>query len=498
MNQLCPGTFRTGQSVRWGVPQSRVTLAIVLLLTAWFLFVAHDGLHASFAADDMQAIHTYWKPSPWRVLTSQFLLWRGYWRPAVALFYLPIYYTRGLDSAPYHALLLFLLWIGAYQLYRLARALGSDEWTSAAAAFIACYHGGMANLYYNTVYVGDVLCGIFYWSALALYARVRARGSLLAGRQTAAFLGLYLCALNSKEMALTFPAMILAYEWLFHKRPPLRWKDAVAWLRGPGRGFWQAALLDAICLYGKAAGSYGLMKNNPAYQPVYSWARLADFQERYLSNMFYQVYRLDGFATGAIWAAATYFAWRRNRPILRFCWIYVWLSPIPIEFLAGREQANLYVTLGGWAVFAATLFTDFIRSAARVVSGEPLFRRLELPYVRALLYAAGIILAAWGTWSYKETWVVPTIPKLSPLTAEVIDQFHKAGPRVGPGATVVFLDDPWPGGFDMAMIAELWFRDRKARVFLNRATPLTEAQIAKADAVFTWKDGALVQVAGSH
>jgi len=46
----------------------------------------------------------------------------------------------------------------------------------------------------------------------------------------------------------------------------------------------------------------------------------------------------------------------------------------------------------------------------------------------------------------------------------------------------------------MAMIAELWFGDRKTRVRLNQKTPLTDGEIAAANAVFTWKQGKLIRV----
>ena len=59
--------------------------AIALLFTAYFLVVAWDGLGAPFSADDMLAIYTYWHPPPLRVLTSQFMLWRGYFRPMGAM-----------------------------------------------------------------------------------------------------------------------------------------------------------------------------------------------------------------------------------------------------------------------------------------------------------------------------------------------------------------------------------------------------------------------------
>jgi hypothetical protein len=60
---------------------------------------------------------------------------------------------------------------------------------------------------------------------------------------------------------------------------------------------------------------------------------------------------------------------------------------------------------------------------------------------------------------------------------------------------VIFLDDPWPGrSFDTSFIAELWFRDRKTRVFLNQMSHLPPEEIAKAGALFTWLDGKLIRV----
>jgi hypothetical protein len=105
-----------------------------------------------------------------------------------------------------------------------------------------------------------------------------------------------------------------------------------------------------------------------------------------------------------------------------------------------------------------------------------------------------MILLAWEAWSFKQAWVVPTIPKLSPLTAQVLEQFRAVNPRVRPGATAVFLEDPWPGSFDMQFIAELWFRDRRTQVFLKQKWPLSEENIASADAIFTWRDEKLLRI----
>ena len=463
-----------------------------LLLVAYFFLVSWDTLKTQFSADEMLAIYTYWSPSPWRLLESQFMIWRGYFRPMGGLFFLPLYQAFGLNPVGYHAALLVLLLAGAYLMYRLSQALGSGEAASAMVALVACYHGGLSNLYYNSVFVFDALCGIFFFATLAYYARIRSSGRILSGGQTAAFLALYLCTLNSKEMGVTMPAVLLAYEWLFCGPPGWPWKRLAGWLRGQGRAIFWAGMLDLVFIYGKRFGQYGLMKD-PAYTPVISWDRLVDFQERYIGDIFYHLPRFGWIMTLVIWAAVTYLAWRRKNQLLRFCWWYIVLTPLPLAFLIGRDQACLYVTLAGWAVLAGTLFERWLPGLARVVDAEPAFRGMEIGRVRTMAATAVMVVMALASWSYKKTEIEPGNLTIAPLTAEVLAQFRAANPQVRPGSKVIFLEDPF-NSFDMAFIAELWFGDRGTRVRLNQKTPLPAGEIAAADAVFTWKDGKLIRV----
>jgi hypothetical protein len=112
-----------------------------------------------------------------------------------------------------------------------------------------------------------------------------------------------------------------------------------------------------------------------------------------------------------------------------------------------------------------------------------------------VLAAAGMILWALGNWRFEQTEVAPAIQYLGGETTAVLAEFRAANPRVPPGAKVIFLDDPWPGqSFDASRIAELWFRDRKTQVLLNQISHLPPEEIAKADALFTWRDGKLIRV----
>ena len=116
---------------------------------------------APFGADDMMNIAAHWRPNPWRLLYSPFLLWHDFYRPLGGLFYVPIFWKFGLNPWPFHAALLALLLINAALLYRLARLLGATELAAWLAALIAAYHAGLVNLYWDTAHVYDALCAVF-------------------------------------------------------------------------------------------------------------------------------------------------------------------------------------------------------------------------------------------------------------------------------------------------------------------------------------------------
>jgi hypothetical protein len=467
--------------------------ASALFLCAWFVYFSRDVLRVHFAPDDMMNIDNfYWSPGPWRLVYAQFAIWRGYYRPMGGLFYLPILSVWGLNPAPYHVVLSLLLAANVYLVYRLARLLGGGggELAAGLAALVVCYHAGLANLYYNTAFAYDALCGFFSLAALLYYISIRTAGRFPDARGKLLFAVLLVCALNSKEMALTLPGMLLAYEGIYHP-PAGRTREAmVAWLRGPGSVALLATGLTALDLYGKIFG-YDALTGMPGYQPVFSWQRFFDFQKILLHDAAFLT--CGGTGILAFWLVMTYLAWRpAARPVLRFCWAWLVLTPLPIEFLPGKSQACLYLPMIGLAIFAAFVFTDAVRALAAVLAGEPLFRHLGRTALTALLVAAGIFY--WGRENRrrKNLDVKPVMAALGAQTWEAIQQFRALHPQVRPHSHVVFLNDPFQE-WDMLFIADLWFRDRTVTVRLQRLTPLSAQELARSDYLFDYSDGKLTR-----
>jgi len=391
-----------------------------------------------------------------------------------ALFYEPLLRVFGLNAAPYHVALLAVLALNVYLVYRFARALGCGEAAAIGAAMLACYHAGLSFLYYNTSFIYDALCCVFFLGAFVYYARHRAAGGTLRPGQTAAVLALYWCALNSKEMAVMLPAVLLVYEWLYHERRSFRVAIYMALLTLP-------VLLRA--LIGRDA-----LVQTAAYRPQFSLARIEAFHTSAFADLFESWHFFTLPWVVAVWAVFTFLAWRTKRPELRFCWWFFVLTPLPIELLEGRGNACLVIPFCGLAVFAATIFTD----VAGALAG-----RLRSIRTRRTVYA-GILAAGACLWAFqnarlKRELIVAQMRSLGQESGTVIAQLEALHARIQPNSTVIFLNDPFED-FDMAFIADLCFRQRDLNIRLQRKTPLPPEELAKADHLFSYEQGKLTQI----
>jgi hypothetical protein len=469
-------------------------LAFSLFVLAYFLYFTRDGIFVHFAPDDLMNMAGTWRMKPISLLLAQFSLWYGYYRPLSGLFHVPLVNFFGLNPVPFHAGMILILLANVYLMYRFARLLGCTELIAGLAALVVAYHPGLQNLYYNTAFIYDVLCFSFYIGALIYYFRIRTSGRLLRIRENAAFLLLYLCALNAKEMALTLPFVLLAYELIFHGRPRGKWRALLVWLNGPGFAVLLTGVMNLVYLYGKAFGPDALM-NASVYQPVISLERLVNFQTGALSDLLCVWNYFEWAGILAAWLVVTYLAWRRPRPVLRFCWIYMVVTPLPIMFLLNRVHACLYIPLAGWAVFAAVVLLDLARPIADFLSREPIFRHFGRRICLAVVVAVCICMWVLHTDYLKQKFIKPQMAELGQQTWEVIQQFRELNPRVQPHSRVVFLSDPFLE-WDMKFIAELWFRDRSVSVHIQRREKAPPQEIAKADYLFAYQDGKFIQLKG--
>jgi hypothetical protein len=468
--------------------------ALAVLLTVYFLCFNWGSLRVHFALDDLGNMDHYYEYPPWQLLLANFLPWRGDYRPLGGLFYIPIYHFAGLNPVPYQAVLLAILLANVYFAYRLVVLLGAGEVAAGLVALVCCYHGGLANLYYNAAFVYDAMCCCLYLAALGYYVGIRNRGHLPGAWQTVVFLLLFLGALDAKEMAVSIPLILLVYEWTYH--PPKKWDIASlrAWVRGSARMSLIAAALTLLDIYPKVTGSTAMVVAE-GYHPVFTLERVLAFQVALYQDLFFSWSWTPGWGQiVGTYLLLAYLAWRRaDRPVLRLLFWFLLVAPLPIEFLPGKRQACFALLMVGGAAFAAVVFVDAVESAARYVAREFKLPPLGRPLLVAVMVAAAVLVWVREQRYLREMAGGASMTELGSEDWDIIQQMRASSFHPRPGSSVAFLDDPYHN-LDMYHQARLWFHDRSIKIHGSSQGPLTPQELAEMDYVFTFENRKLIRI----
>jgi hypothetical protein len=475
---------RQGAAVRYALTKAPRIVA-ALLLAAFFWAFLGRALKSHFGSDEMMNIYGYWQPALWKVALASLTFWSSFVRPLGAVYYLPLFHLFKLNPVPYTWVRIGLLAVNTVVFYKLARAVSRSWWAAALATVPIAYQANLGYLSFDGAFVYDILCGGFYFAALLYYIQKRRGATHLSTGQACVFLALNICALDSKEMAVSLPVVALAYEMLFQKRG--------SGLSNLARQFWPtltAGAITAVFILGKTLGA-GTLTATEAYRPVLTWARFSESSVRFFNTIFYT----DGLTLEHVvvmWglllcAGFAGLVRRRRDPRWMFLWVWVTVTPLPIAFLPGRGGAQLYIVAVGWALVTAML----LRALSWRLTRE-LFRGRA-----ARLAAMGLFLLGSAAAYASQTRVVHRDVVYGYLLtgkrmAEVIGQFEKLGLHPRPGSRIVFLHDPFDGTFNMTFVAALVWDDRSLRIFQQSQAHLPEDQVAGMDYIVDYRDDKFV------
>ncbi len=467
----------SSRSIRLRLSRAALAWGLPAALFLYLAVVCRVGLSAKFAADDMMNLGTYlqrgWGPAGKGLV----LFWSTFYRPMGGLFYLSIYEWFGLNPLPYRVVVYVIVLANGLMVYALARRLTGSRPTAWLAALACGYHGHQPDIHYNTSSVYDVLCFSFYLAAFLLYVRSREQDRDLTLARVALIAALYVCALNSKEMAVSFPVAVLAYEVFYHNGFLTRRR---AWL--PVALF---AGITLIYVIGKTQGP-GALTKMPAYRPVITTGHYLERCAKYTNEAFYTTV-FTKWNLLALWAFWVYLGWRRRRPHVRFAWIFAMVSPLPIAFIPGRGWGAAYIPLLGFSLLGATLAHE----AARFLSKEVLFRWVRLPrgLARVLMVGVASLVLSQRALSMGAEYTAALIEsqKLTWTSIKEIEAFRLKVPRNG---RIVYLKDPFEG-FDIVFITWLVLKDPSVEVVQERRVgrALTEEELSAAQAVLTFESG---------
>lgn len=454
------------------------------ILIAYFLYFALPARHGGFRDDEMMNLWTYWYLGPLQSVLGLAKFWTSYYRPGGALYYLPLYHFFGLNPFPYRIVQIFVLALSIPIAYYLARLLSSSSSVAFLAVLAFCYHPYVANLVFVGAFIYDVLCGFFYLAALTYYVHLRERDACLRPAQLFLFLLLYLLALDSKEMAVTLPVIILIYEFL--KAP--RWADCKAFLQ------WSlhyatpslvAGAVTAIYMYGKVYGTGSLTRLDP-YRPRYSWHQFVTANAKFLNELFFATDAITPRTFWILWVAVfVYAAFRRDRTVrLMAAWVVI--VPLPIVFLLPiRGGGCLYLLLFGWAMIFAKAACDVIELISRtfMFPGKTAARALRIALVSVLAVSFALFL----DWENRRLRIVPNLLGVGEKVSHVIAAFDSLDLRPAPKSTVLLKPDEqlFQNKWHPLFIASLVWNDRSLQIWIDKLSKVTPEQLAKVDYIIS-------------
>ncbi len=272
-----------------------------------------------------------------------FFLYPTYYRPLGTLFYHTFFSTFGLHALPYRLCILAFLLANIYLVYACARRISWSREIAGVTALLHAFHLGFTPIYRNTGTCYDIICCFFYLSALLLYLRIRQQDRFLRPLEQVAVLGLLICALDAKEIAVTLPAIIGIYELLYH--PPAEYKPRIlaAWLFREGRVACWGLLLDLAFIAGKIYWPTGVGRTTAQYKVSLSLATYLQTMRHDLDEVFvtWSTNLLRPRNLVILLLLLVLYAWRSRLAHFRFGLLFWLVGVLPVDFIPPR---SIYAT----------------------------------------------------------------------------------------------------------------------------------------------------------
>ena len=477
---------------------TRLDGVCLLLLLAYFLYFALPALRGGFRGDEMMNMIIYWKSGMLNSLWANVTFWTTFYRPAGALYYLPLYHFFALDPLPYRIVQISILAASIPIVYYLSRCLTSSRSIAFLAALALCYHPRLSTLVFTGAFIYDVLCGFFYFAALTYYIHIREKGRSLRLHQLLGFLVLYICALNSKEMAVTLPIIVLIYEVLRCHRWT-NWRAFFHWswsIAGPSL---VAAVLTVLYVYGKTHGSGSLTRYSP-YRPDISWHNFFTSNTTFVSDLLYLTHPISPITLLGLWGLVFIYAFLRGDRTLQLMAFWVVIVPLPIAFLVPlRAGACLYLLLFGWAMIFATVVIDLVTliSKSRILIGQGIgasaatgaaSRHTGASAFRiaaVLLVASG--LAIFTRYENQRYGTVRALLSVGQQVSHLIEALKSLHLQPPPQSTVLIRipDNAFRNKWHGVFIAYLLWNDHSLQISLEGVPQMTPQQFAKVDYIIS-------------
>ena len=355
-------------------------------IVIYFLWLSGGGIHTGFSHDHLMNMYRAWgEPLP-RLITDNlcFFLFPSSYRPLGGLFYHLFFNAFGFNPVPFRICILVFLLANIYLTYAFVRRLTASREVATVTALLCCYHVNFNALYRNTGTCYDVFCFFFYIIAFLYYLRIRQQGRFLSPLEQLGFLGLLICALNAKEIAVTLPVLIGVYEVLYHARPygP---RAFITWLTQNGGLLCWGILVDLVFIIGKVYAPNGT-GHLGGYAIVVSLTSYIHSLQHDLNEVLftYGTSILRDPNLVLLLLAVLLIAWHCKSAAVRFSLLFWLIGILPVAFIRPRDMYAIYIPLTGFAMGCAILLVK-VRYLfnSRVLRTPPALAFLALAFAMA-------------------------------------------------------------------------------------------------------------------
>lgn len=446
-----------------------LVLSSIVIVSIWIWFT-RDGLASYFSGDDLMNTYLAWQKPLLRLAGENLLFFSPGYRPFGNLVYRLLFEMAGFHPLPFRIACLALLFLNLYLAYRAAETIGGLE-TALLTVLFSCYNAG-ADLYHDAGIIYDILCFTFYFAALGLYFAARGRKQYLGNAQLAWFLILYILALDSKEMAVTLPVVLIAYELLLGE--PAVGTLLRRWLPSA-----LSAMMTVPYVLGKLSHASPLI-GNESY-------RLHISLRSYIGGLTHYFDLLTSVHPGtltvtvcllAIFLAAAIALITRDRRLM-FALAFILITPLPIVFVALRGAYVMYIPLFGVAFYLAVA----------IVKLRDALVGARLQFATFALCAAAVI-----AFHVSRPWQ----PYVNPFIRSTVSQLSEIQPRVPNSAKILFVDDPFDKDdpWVMLFICRLYYGSPQLQVDRAKlmATKPDQAALDSYDLVFQYRGSRWIRI----
>ena len=416
-----------------------------LFLLAYFVSFTWKGLLFDLDNDDMYSIYLGWSKRPSELLLPLVEFWNSAFRPLGLLFYRGLFETFGFHPLPFRVSCFALTVSNIAICFRFLHIVSDSERIAAIGVLLFAFQSRLMEVWWRTAIVYDILCFTFVYAALCLYVDARKQGRMPGPGRSIAIVLCYLCAIDSKEMAVVVPVFLVAYEALFG-----RWK--FNWI------ILLSALMAALFIVSKTHGGASSMAD-PSFTPTYTLQRFEQNWNGALTHLFLRKEDLQGpLCIGILGALLALAAVMRNR-LLLFAWAILFFGAMPVIFIPPRGGYVLYISYVGWTLYAAVVLVMLQDLILRWMPGQ-----------RTQLAVFTFLLVAWryGKFNLHDQRLDPVKPWLydSPRAVRTFaDDMLSQHASLPKGARILLLRD----GFQIdewtpVFIGRLLYEDRSLTI----------------------------------